>query len=286
MMQEIAQGIYIDNSFIGVTLGAISLPHGLILIDAPPRPEDIRSWRATLLNLGGGVDRLLVNLDSHVDRTLGVRGMECTVVAHEKTASIFRNRPTTFKPQSVETGAEWEMVNGLGSIRWAPPEITFTDQLNIQWNDEPVILSYRPGPNPGALWVTLPQSRVIFLGDAVVAAQPPFLANADIPTWIETIQPLLTSAYRDYLVVSGRTGLLPIGDIRAQVAYLEEIYDRLESMAAHKDPPEATESLIQPLLNRLKIPPERHDMFFQRLRWGLFQYYARHYYPASLEVEE
>ena len=72
------------------TLGAINAPHGLILIDAPLKLDDTRLWRSTLLNLGGGIDRLLINLDAHPDRTLGVRSMECTVVGHEKYGAGFQ----------------------------------------------------------------------------------------------------------------------------------------------------------------------------------------------------
>ena len=72
-MQELAPHVYIETGYAGVTLGAINWAHGLILIDAPFRAEDTRSWRSNLLNLGGGVDRLLVNLDAHFDRTLGAR---------------------------------------------------------------------------------------------------------------------------------------------------------------------------------------------------------------------
>lgn len=136
-MQEIAPHIFIETGFPGVTLGAINWAHGLVLIDAPFRIEDTRSWRSTLLNLGGGVDRLLVNLDAHFDRTLGTRAMECSVAGHEKLAQVFRNRPISFKTQGTETGAEWEQYNGLGSIRWAPPEITFTQQLDIFWEESP-----------------------------------------------------------------------------------------------------------------------------------------------------
>ena len=74
-MDTITKNVYIDNQYPGVTLGVIVQPRGLIQIDAPPSPEDGRSWRAALMNLGGGPDRLLVNLDAHPDRTLGVRAM-------------------------------------------------------------------------------------------------------------------------------------------------------------------------------------------------------------------
>jgi hypothetical protein len=50
MMQQIERGIYFENSYPGVTVGAILLPLGTILIDAPLRPEDARNWLNLLYN--------------------------------------------------------------------------------------------------------------------------------------------------------------------------------------------------------------------------------------------
>ena len=36
-MQQIDRGIYIENTYPGVTIGAVLLPMGTILIDAPLR---------------------------------------------------------------------------------------------------------------------------------------------------------------------------------------------------------------------------------------------------------
>ena len=105
------------------------------------------------MSLSGGPERLLVNLDAHPDRTLGARAMDCTVIAHERTALAFRNRPNTFKAQGDETGANWEAIPGLGSVRWAPPEISFSDQLSLHWGENPVCLEHHAGPTAGAMWV-------------------------------------------------------------------------------------------------------------------------------------
>ena len=140
-MHEIAPHIYFETSYAGVTLGAINWPHGLILLDSPFRAEDARSWRSALINLGGGVDRLLIQLDAHPDRTLGARSMDCTILGHDKMAGVFRNRPMTFKSQSGVSGADWESYNGLGTIRWAPPDITFTERMEIHWNEAPLVLN-------------------------------------------------------------------------------------------------------------------------------------------------
>ncbi len=285
-MQELAHHVYIETAYAGVTLGAINWSHGLILIDAPFRQEDARSWRSAQLNLGGGVDRLLVNLDAHFDRTLGVRAMDCTVVGHEKMAEIFRNRPTTFKTSSAETGAEWELYNGLGGIRWVPPEITFTNRLLIHWDENPLVLEHHPGPSAGAIWAVMPDQRVAFVGDALLPEQPPFFASADLPAWIQALQPLVTAEYQDYLLVSGRDGLIAHQQVRRQISFLDKVYGMLENLAAQKAPAEETELLVPRLIADFDIPPQRENQYRQRLAFGLHHYYLRHYQHHEEEIAE
>lgn len=285
-MQEISQDILIETSFIGTTLGAINAPHGLILIDAPLRVDDTRLWRSTLLNLGGGVDRLLINLDAHPDRTLGVRTMECTVVGHEKMAQVFRNRPNTFKAQNSETGSEWEQISNLGSIRWNPPEISFTDTLNIYWGGKPIVLETRPGPNTGSIWVVIPEDKVIFFGDLVVNNQPPFLSYAALDDWIDNLQLLLTPPYREYFFVGGRNGLITYEDIRRQLTFIQEVKTRAEYLKKRPDPANDIEKMIPDLLKFFTISSDKATQYTQRLRWGLNHLYPRSYRAASIEPEE
>lgn len=286
-MQSIANQIYIEDQYPGVTLGAIALNHGLIQIDAPPSPEDGRSWRAALLSLSTGIERFLINIDSHPDRTLGVRAMDCTVVAHEKTAQTFRNRPNTFKSQAEETGADWESVAGLGTVRWSPPEITFTEQMVIQWNSAPVILEHHAGPASGAIWVIIPDENVIFIGDLVLKHQPPFVASANLPDWIQSIEFLLNSPYRNSLIVSSRGGLVSLKEVEAQLALMIDLHQKVEAIGKTPNGLEDVEMLIPGLIVKLAPTADRLKQYTQRLRHGLRQYYLRRYHPAgNFENEE
>src|SRR3972149_1384603 len=286
-MEAIAKNVYIEDRFLGVTLGVISQPRGLVQIDAPPSPEDARSWRAALMGMGNGPERVLVNLDAHPDRTLGVRAMDCTVIAHEKTAQAFRNRPNTFKAQGDETGANWEAISGLGSVRWAPPEISFLDQLTLHWSDTPIILESHPGPTPGAIWVILPDEKVVFVGDAVLKSQPPFLAHADLPAWIETLKILQEPEYKGFTIVSGRGGVVTSQAVRNQIELLKSLNDRVEKIGKKKVTANVTDKLADQLLKSFKAPAARQKQYAHRLRYGLLHYYVRHYQPSSrLSVEE
>jgi len=280
-MDSISKQVFIEEQYPGVTLGVISNSHGLIQIDAPPSPEDGRSWRAALMGLGAGPERVLINLDPHPDRTLGVRAMDCSVIAHEMTAQVFRNRPSTFKSQGDDTGAEWEALSGLTGIRWVPPEISFTQNMTLHWGDTPVLLESHPGPNPGAIWVIIPNEKVVFVGDAVLKNQPPLLANADLPAWLEELALLQSKAYSDFTVISGRDGIVSAAVIKNQVDFIKDAYKRLEKLSKRKPKPDITEGLVPPLLSNFKGSAARQKQYTQRLSHGLRQYYARHYHPGS-----
>lgn len=284
-MQLIADSVYIEDHYLGVTLGVIQQPRGLIQIDAPPAPEDSRAWRAALMGLGAGPERVLVNLDAHPDRTLGARTMDCTVLAHEKTAAVFRSRPTTFKAQGNEIGADWETIPGLGTVRWAPPEISFSSQMTLHWGEKPVVFEHHAGPASGAIWVIVPDDKVVFVGDAVLKNQPPFLAHADLPSWIEALQLLLSPKYRGYTYISGRGGTASTSVIKAQLELIEEIHARLEKMASRGQSLETTEKLVETFAAKFKSSAARHKQYVQRLRYGLRHYYARHYRMGSSAEE-
>jgi cyclase len=283
-MDAITENVYIEDKYLGVTLGVIVQPRGLIQIDAPPSPEDSRIWRASLMGMGGGPERVLINLDAHPDRTLGARAMDCMVIAHEKTAEAFRNRPNTFKAQGDETGANWEAIPGLGSVRWAPPEISFLEKMTMHWGDGPILLESRPGPASGAIWVILPEQKVIFVGDAVTKSQPPFLAYANLPEWIETLKMLQEPEYKGFTIISSRGGVVTQQVVRNQADILKRIYDRVEKLGSKKSTTNAVDKLAEQLLKDFKAPAARQKQYAHRLRYGLNHYYARHYQPTSRQM--
>jgi glyoxylase-like metal-dependent hydrolase (beta-lactamase superfamily II) len=284
-MQSLKENINIEDNYSGVTLGAINLPRGLIYIDAPPISEEGRAWRADLLDLECGYERLLINLDSNVDRTIGARAMDCPVLVHENTAEFFRNNPGAFKSQSQPTGATWEGLHGLGNVRWSPPQLTFTDRMSLFWGETPIYLEHHPGSNSGAIWVILPEEKVVFVGDAILKNQPPFFASADLPLWIEEVDLLSSDAYQGYSIVSGRGGVCAGSTLDKQREILNAAHKKLEKLAAKGAAPEDTAKLIPSLLSPLRFLASDRDAYTLRLRYGLEEYYKRHYLPETSKEE-
>jgi glyoxylase-like metal-dependent hydrolase (beta-lactamase superfamily II) len=283
-MRQIERGILYEDGYLGVTVAGMVFPHGTIMIDAPIRLEDANAWRSHLMNQRRGSNRLLILLDSHPDRSLGARTMDSTILAHQNTAEVFRTRPMIFKGINVESGAIWEIYNEAIGMRWAMPDITFSDQISLHWGGPEVSLEHHPGPSPGSSWVIIPEYQIVFIGDAVVIDQPVFLADADLDEWIESLEEL-RSSYKNYQLISGRGGLTDINAVQVQIKYLRKIKRGLERLANRDADPDETEKLLPSLLSDLNFASNWHELYEQRLRHGLRAYYQKVYMPKSVQED-
>ena len=275
-MEKIGSGVYIEKSYPGVIIGAVPLGDAVLLIDSPLRPDDGRSWLATLRGIKGGADRILVYLDAHTDRTLGGRVLESTVFAHENVLKEFENRTSIFKAQVPEIGTEWENCTGLSGIRWMAPHIAFSDKTSLLWKDTEITLEHHPGPDDGAIWVILPEEETIFIGDLVSLSQPPYLNNADLIAWEESLD-LLNKEYKNYSIISSRDGIVSDRDIRDMKKFISNVHKQLERMAKRNANSQGTEKMIDKLLSNFTISPRLRDQYYQRLQHGLLQCYSKRY---------
>jgi cyclase len=280
-MKKIKGDIFIESGYPGVTVGAVLAERGTLLIDAPLKPEDSHAWLAALKKKGAKGKRVVVSLDSHPDRTLGAQTLHSDVLTHKESARQFRRRAAVFKSLRQESGAEWEGLTGLNGLRWATPRVVFSDRAQVNLDGSEVWVEAHPGPSPGASWVVLPQDKVVFIGDLVAYHQPPFLALADIPAWVESIDELLSARFKGFKIITGRGGLITTPTLRAQRRFLKDVEARLKRMARRKAAAKEADKLVPKLLKKYRYPAKRKALYAQRLKHGLQGYYARHYQSGS-----
>jgi len=286
-MQEIGPNVFIETEYAGVTLGVISIENSVIMVDAPFLPEEIRSWRSSVAGLNGKCfEKYHVNLDAHIDRIMGVKAMDAIVVGHEALNEIFQTRPFPYRSQSLMTGADWEAFENVSTFRWALPELTFRNEMTIYCGDIPVVLQECGGVDQAALWVKLPQQRILFVGDVVVLNQPPFFANAQIPLWIETLHCLQNPKYDDYTLIGGRNGRIGQEDICAQIQYLEKVQIALDELNNRRAPESEIVDLIPDLMKGFDCSTGQTELYQRRLLWGLTLYYLKNYFPEKMKETE
>jgi glyoxylase-like metal-dependent hydrolase (beta-lactamase superfamily II) len=274
-MRKITPGIYLETKYPGVQLGAVVTDDGLLLIDSPARAEEGRDWLSTLAEYGK--PRYLALLDSHPDRVLGARIFDFPLVAHERTLETMSNWTDSFKGSARPIGAEVDSLKRITSVRKAMPELAFSDQMVIHLGERRIELWHRPGPTPGAMWVVFPEAEVVFVGDAVTVAEPPFIGDADIESWLNTLDDLRAARMRPYKFVSSRDGLIKLEHINAMARFLRKIPWRLERLGEEGAPPEDAGNLAPQLMKGYKIPKARWDQVSLRLKVGLMRLYNRLY---------
>jgi glyoxylase-like metal-dependent hydrolase (beta-lactamase superfamily II) len=274
-MRRIAPSIYLETKYPGVQLGAVVTDDGLFLIDSPVRADDGRDWLAALSEYGK--PRYLALLDSHPDRVLGARIFDFPIVAHDWTLETMSNWTDSFKGSARPIGAEVDSLKRITSVRKAVPELAFSDQMVIHLGKRQIDLLHRPGPTPGSIWVAFPEVKVVFIGDAVTVEEPPFLGDADIESWLNTLDDLRTEPMRSYKVISSRDGPIKPEHINSMARFLRKIPWRLERLEEEGAPPEEAADLAPQLIKDFKVPKSRRDQVLLRLEVGLKRLYNRHY---------
>lgn len=274
-MKEIAPDILIETEYEGVTLGAIRSDAGVVMVDVPINPKDTLAWRATCSRSAGGSDRLLVLLDEHPDRLAGASGVKCPIIVSDRTAQALTFRPSGAKPLSPQPTQDWEETPEPVNTRGIHPEITFTSAMAINWGKELLQLKHHPGPSKGSTWLIAPEKQVAFLGDTVTPGMAPFLANAEIDTWLESLHELQLARFKDFILISGRGEIATIDDIKELERFLKKAARKLEKITSSETHSDEIATIAAELADEFKTKTKREaEQIRSKLATGIVQYIA------------
>jgi len=282
-MEEIADNVFLEGGYPRVFLGVFKLDRGLFMIDAPFRHEDGQSWKAKLSRLGTDMDRLLLLLDGHIDRTLMAPVMETEIIIQENAQTILHNRSTSQKSRELEIAPDWTHAELPQGTRFFKPHITFSNEVLIHWGTVPLVVSHQSGAHFAGAWLIVDAKRVVFIGDSVVTDQPPFLAKADLPNWIGDLELLLSNRFANYKIVSSRNGLIQPRSVKKMLIFLTETKERVDGLLEEDLPLIGVPELSSQLLKKIDFDPQQQDQFHHRLTRGLEQYIKRHLLKKDTE---
>jgi len=275
-MEKIGKNIYLEDAYAGVVLGAIKLDHGLMLVDSPLRTFDQNRWRDQTRLLGNGIDPVNLMLDTHIDRTIGLGGLNGCIIGHETTVAILAKRPAALRPQEIEPGAEAELYDPPPAIHWPLPNMTFSNTMAFYTTEGPVTITHHPGAHPTGCWIRLNAEEVVFVGDSVVAHQPPFLSHSDLDLWLEELSELQSAPLKDYRIISSRNGLVQKKAIEKLTDFLLDIRSMLPDLVVQKHRQEAIADCASKYLRKFDFDKKFQSLYLKRLSHGMAKYLQRH----------
>jgi len=270
-MRKYRSGILVQSQYPGVILGAVPSNDGMLLVDMPLKPEDGRDWIGQLASTGR--PKYLALMDQHPDRALGMRAFEYPIVAQEATLQAMRGWPDAFKGSAKPIGAEADALKRITGVHKAVPSISFGSELKLHLGDREVLFLHRPGPTAGSMWVVLPEAKIAFIGDTVTVSEPPYVGDAEIEAWIESLGELRSEPFNSYILLSGRDGRVDRAAVNSMARFVRKIPVRLQRLKKKGDP--STVSVAKGLLKDYKVPTARHDLALLRLQTGLRKLHSR-----------
>lgn len=277
-MRELAKGVFLQEGYPGVRLGAVVADGSALLIDSPLRIEDGREW---LAEVGGrGRPRYMVLLDDHPDRVYGARGFDLALIAQAQARETIAAWPDPLRVNTQLLGAEADRLKRVSGLARAVPHIGFEDELHLQLGPRTIELRHRAGPRPGSAWVVLPWAKVVFVGDTVWLREPPYLGEANLEAWLESLSELRGSAFSRYKIVSARDGLVRREALAGMAGFLRKVDHRLDRLHDREEEPEAAGRLATQLARTFRISAGRREQALLRLRTGLERLYDEQYLEA------
>lgn len=272
-MRELVKGVFVQDEYPGVRLGAVVANGSAVLIDSPLRIEDGRDWLAAI----DAQPKYMVLLDDHPDRAYGARGLDVPLVAHRAAREGIAAWPDSMRAGGQLQGAEVDRLKRVSGLTRAVPQVGFEEALKLYLGDSIVEVHHRPGPRPGSSWVVVPWARVVFVGDAIWLREPPYLGDADLEAWLESLAALRAAPYARCRIVSARDGVVPRPAIAKMAGFLRKVLHRMDRLASQDEDPDAAGELAPQLARGFRIPAARREQALVRLRTGLTRLYEEQY---------
>lgn len=274
-MRKIVPGVFIENIYPSLYLGAIVSDDGLLLIDCPIWEEDIRIWLDTVSQYGQ--PRYMALMDSHPDRVLGARLIDIPLIAQDATRKQISTWSDTYKGNAHPIGSEADSFKRITGISHAIPDLTFSTKMKLYIQELDIEFEHHPGPTPGSMWVLIPKMGVAFIGDAVSTSTPPFMGEAEIENWLSALDELRNHRMMGYTLVSARDGVIDRQAINIAARFLRKVRDRLKKMKSTDEPERKIEAISKELLGNFKLTTSQQERALTRLHVGLSQLYCRLY---------
>lgn len=189
------QGEYTTNTIASVG------PDGVLLVDTQSE-ADASALKAVVDAFGKGPPKIIINTHRHVEHVGGnaAFGSEPIIIAHDLV------------PEKLRSGSY--LFNEFPDATF--PDITFSDEIQLQFNGEPIRLIAMPGSHDdNEIIVHFVQSKVVHLSSLVNGFNFPSVdSDGDPLMFKELVGRALDLLPSDVVIVSGHNGTGTVDDLR------------------------------------------------------------------------
>lgn len=229
--QRIKDRVHVETEFQGANVSCVATSRGLVLIDTPYYPQEIRRWRQELAGLGEVAYVILT--DFHFDHCLGSTFFSPTeIIAHELTCETMQRHDGTLRESFIPAtpGLSPQLADEIMKIPLGLPTITFGSKLRLHMGDATLDLVHVGGHTDATILIHLIEDGILFTGDNVTSNRHPFKAQGNFRDWIralETIQSLEAD-----VIVPGHGSVCDKAEAARTLDYFRQQWERVAALRA------------------------------------------------------
>jgi len=187
-MREVAPGAFAETRYEGGNVGFVVTGAGVICIDVPMLPADLKRWKAQIASTTDEPIIALVQTDYDQERVLGPALLGVPVIAHDSAPEKMK----TYTSDKVMNQISDLLGEDVGEEGWQVrmPEVTFSERLILYKGMRELHVMHGGGHSPATCMVYLPEDGVIFTGDVVFNGLHPSVAQAETKDWLSALTQL------------------------------------------------------------------------------------------------
>src|SRR3954449_11878203 len=227
-VHEVGDGLFAyvqpDGSWMVNNTGFLVGPDGVTSIDTCSTELRTRTYLDTVARVTTAPVRTLLNTHSHPDHTTG-NGLlpGATIVAHEAA------RTEMIALGQIHPAGVWEEFDA-GDLPFAPPFLTFRDEVTLWVGDRRCEVRYVGGPahTTGDVVVWVPDASVLYAGDMLFNGGTPFLMGGSVAGAVEVLERVVAPLGARTIVPGHGPVCGPevIGEVLAYLRFVRDVAGR------------------------------------------------------------
>jgi glyoxylase-like metal-dependent hydrolase (beta-lactamase superfamily II) len=219
------------NSF-GANAGIIIGEKEIAVIDTLVSSKEAKRFIRDIRKISDKPIKYVVNTHYHLDHSFGNSEFDklgATIISHENCGDEMRLKAAEGLAGAENYGLTPEDMAGT---EIAYPDVTFTDQLQLDLGDVKVNLIYvTSSHSKGSILVHVPEEKVVFAGDILFTDFHPYMGDGDIKGWQQTLDYL--AALDADKIIPGHGPLSSKKDVADMKAYITVFDKKAREVAAN-----------------------------------------------------
>lgn len=195
-MQQIRGSVYAEYISPGCNVGIAATSKGTVISDTPLLRRHADKIRQGLAGAGKAPVKFAHYTDHHHDHILGggLFGGEVVILAHKGARAGQRDADPQIAADWVKTWPWDDPADPEEIVRARPPlpDLTYEGEVELHLGGVQMIIMPLPGHLPETSGVLFPEEKILFSGDSVFHENHPFMGDANLDVWAETLERILT----------------------------------------------------------------------------------------------